>query len=100
MTTDADIVKLKKTFATNDALAELRADMNTGFLEVGRRFDEVEGKTDALAAGIARIENSLDGISGAIQELRMENGAGAAHFARHDRQIEALALATHVALPN
>ncbi|MHB8710543.1 MAG: hypothetical protein ACYC6X_03280 [Minisyncoccota bacterium] len=82
-----------KRFATKDKLAELRADMQVG-------FGEVNEKIDTLAVAFGRMENTLDGIAGAIQDLRIENGAGAAHLARHDRQIEALAVATKVALPN
>lgn len=100
MITDTDITKLKGVFATKDELAELRADMRVGFGEVDDKFDGVSEKIDTLAAGIGRIENTLDGIAGAIQDLRTENGAGAFHLARHDRQIEALALATNITLPN
>ena len=101
MITDADITKLKKVFATKDnleksaseELAELRADMQIG-------FSNMNGKIDALAIAFGRMENLLDVIAGAIQDLRTENGAGAAHLARHDRQIQVLALATNVALPD
>lgn len=93
MITDTDIIKLKETFAT-------KADMLQGFREVGERFAQTDEKIDTIAAAVGRIENALDGISGAIQDLRTENGAGAAHLARHDRQIEALALATNVTLPD
>ena len=93
MSTSADITKLEKTLATKDELAELRTDVHVGFGEVNDRID-------VLAAGIGRIENVLDGISGAIQDLRTENGAGAVHLARHDRHIAALAFATKIALPN
>lgn len=111
MITDADITKLKGVFATKDdlkgfatkddlgrfatkdALAELRADMQVG-------FGEVNEKIDTLATAFSRMENTLDGIVGAIQDLRTENGAGTTHLLRHDRQIEALALATKVTLPN
>ncbi len=106
MITDADITKLKKTFATKDdlkselqkyatkdALEELRADMQIG-------FGEVTDKIDTLATAVGRIENTLDGIAGAIQDQRIENATGAVHLARHDRQIAALASATHVSLPD
>jgi len=120
MITDADITKLKgvfatkddlekfatkddlkgfatkddlEKFATKDALAELRADMQVG-------FGEVNEKIDTLATAFSRMENTLDGIVGAIQDLRTENGAGTTHLLRHDRQIEALALATKITLPN
>lgn len=106
MITDADITKLKKTFitkadlksslknyATKDDLKEAVADLRT---EIG----EVHDKVDTVASAVGRIEVALDGIAGAIQDLRTENGAGAVHLARHDRQIEALALATNITLPS
>lgn len=89
MITDADITKLKGTFATKEDLASVR-------LEVG----EVNDKIDTLASAVERIENTLDGIAGAIHDQQIENGSGAVHLARHDRHIAALAIATNVALPN
>ena len=100
MITETDITKLKKVFATKDELAELRTDMNQGFREVGERFEQVDEKIDTIASAVGRIENTLDGIAGAIKDLRTENGAGTAHLLRHDRQIEALAVATKITLPH
>ena len=107
MITDTDITKLKEVFVTKEELSELRTEMLTGFEGVNKRFDEVDKrfedvdeKIDSVALAVGRIENSLDGIAGAIQDLRTENGASAAHLARHDRQIEALSFTTNTALPN
>ena len=77
MITDTDITKLKGVFA-------LQADMQQGFREVGERFEQIDGKIDTIASAVGRIENTLDGIAGAIQDLRTENGAGTAHLLRHD----------------
>lgn len=93
MITDSDITKLKETFATGQELKEEIAGVR---LEVG----EVNDKIDTLASAIGRIENTLDGIAGAIHDQQIENGAGAVHLARHDRHIAALAIATNVALPD
>lgn len=97
MITDADITKLKKAlkedFATKDELKESVADLR---VEIGEVRDTVE----TTAAAVGRIEIAIDGLAGAIQDLRTENGAGAFHLARHDRQIEALAFATNVTLPD
>lgn len=81
MITDIDVKKLKETFATKEELAEVR-------LELGDVKDTVH-----------RIEITLDKVAGAINDLRTENGAGIAHFARHDRQIAALAAHSGIALP-
>lgn len=82
MISDADITKLKKVFATKEELADLK-------VEVG----EVHDKIDSVLI-------KLDGIAGAVQDLREENSAGVVHLARHDRQIDALAKGTNIALPN
>ena len=97
MITDADITKIKKAlkedFATKDELKEAIADLR---VEIG----EVHEKIDTVATAVGRIENALDGITGAIQDQRVENAAGTVHLMRHDRQIEALALATNATLPD
>ncbi len=118
MITDADITKLKKTFVTKDDLKKeldrfatkddlkkelgryaTKDDLKESIADVRVEIGEVRDTVESTAAAVARIENALDGLSGAIQDLRTENGAGAVHLARHDRQIEALALATNIALP-
>lgn len=106
MITDTDITKLKKAFkeefatkddlkkfATKDEMKEAVADLH---VEIGEVRDTIE----TTAAAIGRIEVAIDGLVGAIQDLRTENSAGAFHLARHDRQIESLALATGVILPD
>jgi hypothetical protein len=100
MITDADITKLSNTFATKKELKNVHTELNDKFAAVHVELDEMNDKIDTLAVAVGQIQNTLDGIAGAIQDQRVENGAGAAHLARHDRQIEALALATKVALPN
>jgi phage-related protein len=97
MITDTDITKIKESLKEDFSL---RADMMQGFREVGQRFEQTDEKIDTIAQAVGRIENTLDGIVGAIQDLRTENGAGAVHLVRHDRQIEALAHATHTTLPD
>ena len=93
MITDADVTKLKDVFATKDELSELRGDVRIG-------FGEMNDKIDSIAATLARIENTNDRYSGNIQDLKTENSMGTIHLARHDRQIEALAVATKITLPH
>jgi archaellum component FlaC len=109
MITDADITKLKKTFATKEDLKRFatKEELKKESSSLRAEMSEMRDTIDTVAATIARLEsgfehmqNTLDGIAGAIQDQRVENGAGAVHLARHDRQIEALALATHVPLPD
>lgn len=70
MITDSDITKLKEVFATKEELvgevSSLHTEMQIGFEKVERRFEDADGKMDTMAAAIGRIENSLDGIAGAI----------------------------------
>jgi len=89
MITNADVTKLKEVFATKEELADMRVE-----------FGEVHDKIDTVATAVGRIENSIDKLSGNIQDLRTENGAGAAHLARHDRQIDELARGTGVKISN
>jgi hypothetical protein len=104
MITDADITKLSNTFATKQELkgevSSIRTELDDRFAAVHVELDEMNEKIDTIAVAVGQIQNTLDGIAGAIQDQRVENGAGAVHLARHDRQIEVLALATKVALPN
>ena len=114
MITDADIKKLKKTFVTKEDLkktlknelkkyatkVELFEAVSDLRIEMIERFEKADDRMDTMAAGIARIENSIDKLAGAIHDQQVENGAGAVHLARHDRQIAALARATHITLPD
>lgn len=113
MITDADITKLKETFitkdefkselnkfATKDELKEEIAGVREEISDVRVELGDLRGTVDTIATAVVQIQNTLDGIAGAIQDQRVENGAGAVHLARHDRQIDALALATNVALPD
>ena len=100
MITDTDIIKLKGTFATKKDLIDVRTELKEDIADVHVEIGELHDKIDTVASAVGRIENALDSIAGAIQDLRTENSAGAVHLARHDRQIEALALATSVALPD
>ena len=93
MITNEDVTKLKEVFATKEEMHEGLADLR---VELG----EVHDKIDTVAATVARIENGIDKLCGNIEDLRLENGAGAAHLARHDRQIEVLARETGVVVPN
>lgn len=89
MITDADVTKLKKAFATKDEISDVREDIADLKVEVGElkdRFDTFEVKLDRIVAG--------------LDEERMENAAGAAHLARHDRHIAALAAKSHCTLPD
>ncbi len=88
MITNADITKLKGVFATKEELADVKVELG-----------EIHDKLDTVAGTAARIENTLDGIAGAIHRLDIENGAGAVHLARHDRQIATLAQHTKIKLP-
>jgi septal ring factor EnvC (AmiA/AmiB activator) len=89
MISDTDITKLKKVFATKEELADVK-------LELG----EVRDELGEMHTTVNEINIKLDKIAGGIEDLRLENRAGAAHLARHDRQIEALSKGTGVTIPN
>ena len=104
MITDADIEKLKGTFATKEDLVvfatkdDLKAFATKE--ELGDFRVEVAERLESVETDVKYIRNTLDGIAGAIQAQQAENGAGAAHLKRHDRQIAALAEHAGVSLPN
>ncbi len=111
MITNTDITKLKEVFATKKDLERFatkkdleryatKKDLAEFKADVKVEFGEAYDKIDAVAAAVGRIENTLDGVAGAIQDLRTENGASYAHLLRHDRQIEALARETGIKIPN
>jgi uncharacterized coiled-coil DUF342 family protein len=113
MISDADITKLKKAFATKDdlkrfatkddlkrfATKEELTDVKAELADVKVELGEVHEKVDALTVTVGRIENTLDKVAGAIQDLREESAAGAVTLARHTRQIEALSKGTGVRIP-
>jgi predicted nuclease with TOPRIM domain len=117
MITDADVVKLKKTFATKEDFGHLRREFGTVKKDLGKlngetvtikdglgdlrlEVGELKDEVGEIHGTINRIEVTLDKMAGAIQDLRTENGAGAAHLARHDRQIAALAALGGTKLPD
>lgn len=111
MITDTDITKLKKVFITKEDAKKFatksdlkkystKDDLKEAVADLRAEIGEVRDITETTAAAVARIENTLDGIAGAIRDQWVENGAGAAHLERHDRQISALAFATNVTLPD
>ncbi len=119
MITNADIEKLKDTFATKDDLRNelkkyptkdyikrefkkyaTKVDLKEAIADVKVELGEVHEEIGAMAMVIGRMENKLDGIVGGMHDLWTENGAGSAHLVRHDRQIATLARATGVALPD
>ena len=97
MITDQDVEKLKgvfvtkedaKAFAMKDTLADLRLEVG----ELHDKFDVMSDKMDYLVTG-------MDTLTGKYQDSPDEHHAGAEILARHDRQINALATATGVILP-
>lgn len=93
MITDADITKLKKSFVTKEEFHEELADVHVELGELHDKFDNLNEKFDVFGV-------KLDKIIGGLENERLENAAGAVHLVRHDRQIEALALAANITLPD
>ncbi|MBU6214926.1 hypothetical protein KGM48_03775 [Patescibacteria group bacterium] len=101
MITNEDVAKLKGVFATKDDLKHFatKDDLSEAIADVRVEIGEVRDTVDTIAVAVGRIENAIDKLSGNIQDLRIENAAGAAHLERHDRQIEALARETGITIP-
>ena len=65
--------------------------------EIHDRLDSLDAKFDAQHDS---MHVKLDNIAGMLEDHRLEDAAGAAHLARHDRQIEALATHARITVPN
>lgn len=110
MITDADITKLKKTFVTKDDFKKelkkelkkyaTKDDLKEAIADVRADIGELDDKFDRLSDKFDSFEVKLDKIVGGLEHERLENAAGAVHLARHDLQIETLAFAIGVALPD
>jgi predicted nuclease with TOPRIM domain len=111
--TDADIKNLKGTFATKEDLQGLEERLEEKFV-TKPEFRRLEAKVDGIQEEVgdlkvefAEFREKLDGLDvkfdamlGLLTDSMEEHRSGAAHFARHDRQIAALATATGTALPD
>jgi hypothetical protein len=102
MITDADVTKLKKTFATKVEFNKLEKRMGN----VEGRLDSVELKLDAVIEDLGDIKHTMGDVSrtlhnvvGMIDVLQQENRFGAEILNRHERQIVALAQHTGATLP-
>ena len=96
MITEQDITMLKAVFVTKEEFNafDLKVDgiqETVGDLKV--EMGEMNDKMDTMLI-------KMDNFTGSVRTLEQENGAGAAHLARHDRQIEVLAASTGITLPN
>lgn len=96
MITDADVTKLKKTFATKKEFNGLVA-----------RVDGIAEKVGDLSVEVGEINDKIDGLDvkfdamiGLLSDSMQEHAVGAVQYARHDRQIKALAVATNTPLPD
>lgn len=96
MITDQDITTLKKTFATQESLDRL-TDTVDGIQE---QVGDIKVELGEIRETLDSLDVKFDGMIGLLEASMQEHGAGAAHLARHDRQIGALAAATSTNLPD
>ncbi|MBU6321592.1 hypothetical protein KGO04_03600 [Patescibacteria group bacterium] len=96
MITNEDVTKLKEVFATKRESDDLKTTVDGLVEKVGDLSTEVAELTEKVDA----VDVKLDKITGMLQDHRQEDAAGAAHLARHDRQIAALAAHTGALIPD
>lgn len=103
MITDADVTKLKKTFSTKKEFSRLETKVDT----LDAKFDGLQEEVGDLKVEVGELKDrfdsfevKLDRIVAGLDEERLENAAGVAHLARHDRHIAALAAKAHCTLPD
>jgi hypothetical protein len=107
MITDQDVEKLKETFVTKtehqdlvrrvDGIQEQLGDLK---VEVGELHDKVDALEVKVTQKFDVLEVKFDAMLGLLTDSMEEHRSGAAHFARHDRQIAALGVATGTVLPD
>lgn len=120
MITDQDVEKLKGTFATKEDLGALEERLTEKFVtkvehrELVVRVDGIQEQLGDLKVEVGELHDKFDSLSGKLEVMdtkfdamldlltgnMQENVMGAAHFARHDRQIGALATHAGVSLPD
>ena len=124
MITDADITKLKKTFATkNDAdrrfdmVAENMAEMQSDIVTLKEDVSELKSDVADLKLDVAKLKsdvreikqkvglldkiyNLLDRENAAIEENKMETAAAHHKLDRHETWIKHIAQETKVTLPH
>jgi hypothetical protein len=117
MITDQDIKKLKKTFVTKKDIEKLTKTFVTTFATKDElhvqteRIDDLVYEVGDLKVNVAELsermdtrfnalENKIDKVLVSVDFLVQESAAGAVHLARHDRQINTLALHTGATLPD
>lgn len=125
--TKVDIAKMEKTFATKADIAALEKRMDEKFVTkkefsglvvrvdvVTERLDVLTERVDGLtekvgdmSVEIGEIHEKIDGLDvkfdamlGLLTDGVQEHAVGAVQYARHDRQIKALATATNTVLPD
>lgn len=116
MVTDQDVIKLREIFATKEDLSLLESSLIATFVskeEFSRLSEKVDGIQEELGdlkvevaevrermdSGFDSLESKFDGMLGLLMASMEEHAVGAVQYARHDRQISALAAATGISLP-
>lgn len=92
-----DVAELKQDVAVlKEDVAELKQDVGdliVKVVELDDKFDVMSDKMDSMLV-------SMDTLTGYFKDSMQEHVAGASIMARHDRQIQTLAAASGVALPD
>ncbi len=65
--------EIKQEFKkTNEKIDNLAGAVQTGFLEVGKRFDKVEGRLDKVEGRLDKVEGRLDKVEGGLSQVKTE----------------------------
>lgn len=84
--------------AIDKAVSDLSAVMSQFANEVYIKFDEQDRRFDRLEKKDDEIIGLIDGLSGRMDDMTIENAARDHAFARHERWIQELARKTHTTL--
>lgn len=97
-----------KTFATKTDLKQVEKNLRGEILRVGERVESLEkgqkrlekkidGVQETLGAKLDKLQNTLDGFVGTVDELRTENEVGAHQIRELDARVTKLEPSSHAA---
>lgn len=95
MITDADVKKLKRTFATKEELEKLDSRTAEGFLNVQNQLNEIKEDISGMKGDISGIKGDISGMKGDISDLKntmltiQDNLVGEIHKLNIENQVTA-----------
>ncbi len=100
LATKADIQKLEqnmKKFATKTELRSVEKSLRGEILRVEEKVEVLEEGQHEIKASLVKLQNTLDGFVGTVDDLRTENQVGAHQLRELDVRVTKLEASRRVA---